>query len=354
MTTAPNNTEPTPSEEFHDNQSGRSNGFGFAVWCLKIIGYIVVMGMGAIYGVSAYKYFAHWTGNATGGSGHMLTSFLVGVPFAIGMLVGFVAMRRRLVGVAGAGLLSTLSISLFVFAAGAWLREGTICIVMAIPIFIVLAIVGAILGAILDAVSGSHGTKLMSVALVLPIVAAPFENDMPPSTIQQSVKRSIHIAAKPEVIWRHINDPHDIKPEEMHGGFAYAIGVPYPAGAKTIDGRVGGKRESHWQRGVSFDEIITEWRPNQRIAWRYGFRPDSFPEGSLDDHILIGGRYFNLENTSYTLTPEDDGTRLTIEIETSITTNFNWYAGMWGRFLVGDTAEALLRFYKLRSERPAV
>ena len=83
----------------------------------------------------------------------------------------------------------------------------------------------------------------------------------------------------------------------------------------------------------------------------YEFGPGSFPPGSLDDHIMIGGRYFGLEETSYTLEPEAGGTRLTIRVGARVSTHFNWYAGLWADYLVDDTARAILGFYKARSER---
>jgi uncharacterized protein YndB with AHSA1/START domain len=309
------------------------------------------MCLGAVYGTVLYPYFSYIAGaGIVHGSGQMLLSFLVGVPFVIGIITGFLAKRRRLAGFAGAGVLSTLSVALFVFAAGALLREGTICIAMAIPLILIAALIGAIAGVFMDSAGGPHAPKLLSLALVVPLVGAPLEGELPTDTAKQAIDRSIYIAARPEVVWFHINYPVDIKPGELSGGLAYRIGVPYPIEARTMDARVGGKRELRWQRGISFQETITDWVPNRYIAWKYDFQPNSFPPGSLDDHILIGGRYFNLEDTSYTLVPEGTGTRLRIHVATSVTTNFNWYAGMWAHFLIGDTAETILEFYKHRAE----
>ncbi len=69
---------------------------------------------------------------------------------------------------------------------------------------------------------------------------------------------------------------------------------------------------------------------------------------------MIGGRYFSLETTAYSLAPESNGTRPTIEVETRLTTNFNWYADLWARYLVTDTARTILRFYKRRAEVSAL
>ncbi|QJR09495.1 hypothetical protein DSM104443_00539 [Usitatibacter rugosus] len=321
---------------------------------LMMIGvYLLVLGLGAIYGVAAYKTFADvFSIREASASGLMLVSFLVGVPLAIGVLVGFIARRRTNAGVAGTGALSTLSIALFVFTAGAVLREGSICIVMAAPLFFVAGIIGAIVGSFISPPK-RRGSKLVPAVLLIPLVGGPLEAQFPSPTEHQVITRSVHIAAQPESVWQHINYPLDIQPSELSEGFAYRIGVPYPIEARTIEGRVGGTRTLKWERGVTFEETITAWEPKRRVAWVYKFGPDSFPPGSLDDHIVIGGKYFDLEETSYTLTPEAGGTRLTIKVGTRITTNFNWYAGLWADYLVSDTAEAILKFYKTRSEKPA-
>jgi len=318
---------------------------GFVGVCLRCIALILVMGLGGAYGVTIHQALEHTTG------GLMRTSFLVGVPLAIGVLVGYLSRRRRLAGIAGASALSLLSVGLFVFAAGALLREGTICIVMAAPLFLVLAIVGALIGALVSAFGGNHGPKVMCFAMVLPLLAAPAEDEVAPPTLSLTTVESIYIEAPAQVVWQHVNFPIDIRPEELRDGVAYRIGLPFPIEARTIEGRVGGTRQLVWGRGIRFSETITAWELERHVAWRYNFTPASFPPGSLDDHIVIGGRYFNLARTSYTMTPEGTGTRLTVNVGTDVTTTFNWYAGPWARYLVADTARTLLKFYKARSER---
>jgi uncharacterized membrane protein SpoIIM required for sporulation len=334
-----------------ESQEATKSRFRLSIVCLQIAGYIFVLGLGAIYGVSAYQLFTKFYSEPDQGlSGQMLVAFLFGIPFAIGLLVGFIAKRRRLAGVSGASMLSVLSISLFVFAAGSYLKEGTICIVMAAPIFLVFAIIGAIVGALYSHYSGDKSPKILSLALLIPFIIAPAEKQVVSATKQQITKRSIYISASPETVWKHINYPLHIKPAELSNGFAYRIGVPYPLEARTVDEKIGGKRQLLWQRGVTFEEEIVAWQPYKLIAWKYLFQPNSFPPGALDEHIVIGGRYFNLETTSYSLTPEGVGTLLTITVGTSITTNFNWYAGLWSKFLIEDTADTILNFYKVRSE----
>ncbi len=65
-------------------------------------------------------------------------SFLAGVPLAIpGLLVGW--QRRRVAGTAGAGALAIVAVACYVFAARRAPCAKVICIVMASPLFLVLA-----------------------------------------------------------------------------------------------------------------------------------------------------------------------------------------------------------------------
>jgi hypothetical protein len=96
--------------------------------------------------------------------------------------------------------------------------------------------------------------------------------------------------------------------------WAYRIGVPMPLSGVTEDTPEGRVRQVQWQKNVHFEEVITDWQPGRLLKWRYRFTPDSFPAGALDDHVMIGGQYFDLRDTTYTLTPRDGGTELRIDV----------------------------------------
>lgn len=310
--------------------------------------YVAIMCVGAVYGVSMYSLFGRLLGSAPG-SPVMLWSFLAMVPLALGLLVSRLARRRAQSGAAATGGIVTGSVFLFVFAAGAVLREGMVCVVMALPLFLVLALVGMMIGALVSRIDGGKD-RLNGFVLVLPLLLGAAEQRLPAPVQEVRVERSVLIHAAPAVVWQLINYPTGIAPRELEGGFAYRIGVPYPIEARTLEERTGGRRQLIWQRGVRFTENITDWQPVRRIAWTYQFDAGSFPPGSLDDHVVIGGRYFTLNDTAYTLTREGDATRLTVNVGARVSTTFNWYAGAWARFLVADTAEAILGFYQHRAQ----
>jgi hypothetical protein len=70
----------------------------------------------------------------------------------------------------------------------------------------------------------------------------------------------------------------------------------------------------------------------------------------LDDHVRIGGHYFDLVDTSYELVPRGAGTELSIRMRYRVSTQFNWYAEPIARWLVGNFEETILAFYKRRGE----
>lgn len=284
--------------------------------------------------------------------GVMLSAFVFLVPLMIGVIAVYStpAEERGWVRSLWSPWLPT---TVFVAGTALLLLEGSICIAMAMPIFLVLSSAGGLLTLLaLRTLRPSPGS--VSVLVALPLLIGYGETHLPLPQDSFTAQDSVWIAAPPEKIWPLITHARDIQPDELRGGVAYAIGVPFPVQGVTevVDGqRV---RRSTWQKQVRFDEPVTEWEENRYIRWRYAFQPDSFPAGALDDHVVIGGKYFDLIDTAYRLTPEGQGTRLAIQVRYRVSTNFNFYATAVARFLVNDTASSLLQLYKARGERQRV
>lgn len=306
---------------------------------------------GAAYGllmrvVFMLPSFAHTSVGSA--SGAMLGSFLFFVPLAIGLLTVYrLPPPQRSWG--KALLLPWIPTLLFIAGTALLLIEGSICIIMALPIFLVMASFGGFLMWLVMKFAVPP-KSVMSTFLVLPALAALYERDLPLRDVRETSEASVHIAAQPQAIWQLINRAEHIVPAEMADGWAYRIGVPHPLEAVTVDTGSGRVRKLRWEQGVHFDEPILDWDENHYIRWRYEFAPDSIPPGALDEHVAVGGRYFDLIDTSYRLEPEDGGTRLTIHVSYRVSTGFNWYAARLARWLVDDSARTILAFYQHRCE----
>jgi hypothetical protein len=282
----------------------------------------------------------------------MMVSFVVLVPLLIGALTVYFGGEHR--GKLWFALLApAIPVLAFIAGTAVLLIEGSICIAMASPLFVALGAVGGFSMWVLLRLYQPRRSTMLGV-LALPLLFGAVETRAPlPDRVQASTG-SIQVDAPPERVWQLINHAVDIRPDEMRDGLAYRIGVPFPLSAHTVAPGVGGTRELRWDKGVSFDEPITAWEENRYIRWDYRFGPDSFPAGALDEHVVIGGRYFDLRDTSYRLTPNAGGTRLDIHVTYRVSTNFNWYAGPLGRLLIDDAAHTILAFYKHRAEAAVV
>lgn len=85
--------------------------------------------------------------------------------------------------------------------------------------------------------------------------------------------------------------------------------------------------------------------------WRYVFTPKSFPQGSLDDHIEIGGEYFNLLTTDYHLEAISlNQTKLTLRIDYRLSTEVNLYSDLWVQYVLKEFSDVVLHIYKNRLE----
>lgn len=316
------------------------------LWIVAAAGVAYGLAMRMLFGLHYFRGGAD--SSSAGSSGPMLVSFLFLVPALIGAYTLYL-MPREQRNFGRALLAPWLPTLVFIGATAVLLIEGSICIAMALPIFLVSASLGGILAwAALSVVTPSRST--VGTFLLLPLIGGAFERGMPlPDLIGQS-EDSIHIAAPPQAIWHLINDATDIHPDEMAQGVAWRIGVPYPIEAVTVGSGANRVRKLRWDKDVHFDEPIVDWDENRYIRWRYVFAADSIPDGALDEHVLIGGRHFDLLDTSYRLTPEEGGTRLSIHVSYRVSTHFNGYAGTWARWLVGDASHTILAFYQRRAE----
>lgn len=316
---------------------------------------LATFGLGALYGLAmrlvfGLPMFTHEVNHRA--AGPMLWTFVVLVPVLIGVFTVH-AVRRRPPSLLFALFGPWVPTICFALGSGLALIEGSICIVMALPIFCVVSSVGGLL-CWLTLKFFEIRDGAMNGLMLLPLLLAWPESQLPLDDALVRSEAAVHIAAPPEVVWGLINHATAIQPAEMSTGLAYRIGLPYPVEAITHESANGRVRKLRWAGGVAFDEPITAWDENRYIAWRYDFDAKSFPPGTLDEHVLIGGNYFDLVDTSYRLVPEDGGTRLEIVVDYRVSTHFNWYATAAGRLLVDDASRTILRFYQRRAEaRPA-
>jgi hypothetical protein len=238
---------------------------------------------------------------------------------------------------------------LFILGTLVIMVEGLICAIIIIPMFAVIGALGGLAMGAVCRITKWPKQAIYSLA-VLPIALGLGGDYLPTPSVLSAVQRSIVVSAPPTRVWEQLNNTTRIQPEEFGATWAARISVPMPQSGVTEMTAQGRVRKSLWDKAVHFDEPITDWQPERYMRWTYRFDPSSFPPHALDDHVMIGGHYFDLHDTSFTLTPVAGGTRLDIQAHYRVSTQFNFYADRVAQLLLGNMFEAGLRFYKNRSE----
>ncbi|MDO9356658.1 MAG: SRPBCC family protein, partial [Solirubrobacteraceae bacterium] len=279
----------------------------------------------------------------------MSMHFIYLAPIVVAMVTVYLAERsaRRSWGYyAVAGAAANV---MFVLGTLLILIEGLICAVLIVPLFMLQgALAGLVMGAVCRwtnwprrAVYGVGALPIL-LAGVLPPAA-------PHAPVIGSVERTIVIAATPQQVWPQLLDARAIRADEVGSAWMYRIGVPLPESGVT---RVVGAslvREVRMGKSIRFEQVATDWREHAHVRWTYRFAADSFPPGALDDHVTIGGRYFDVLDTTYTLTPLATGaTELRVRFRYRVSTDFDWYAEPIARGLIADFEEVILGFYRQR------
>jgi hypothetical protein len=314
-------------------------------WIVRF-GWTVPLICGALVGVSLRLFFSGTPGEPYHA---MMSSFVLLVPILVGAVTVYMAERTGRRSWSYYFFAAAAANALFVISTMVIRVEGLICAVLAVPLF---GLVGGLGGILMGAVC--RWTKWPRPAIfsfaALPLLFGGLEQNLPLPQDVRSVERVRIVSASPETVWTHLAVARDIRPDEIGTAWMYRIGVPFPSSAVTelADGTP--VRHVTMGKGIQFDQIAADWQPNRRVRWIYRFTNDSFPPGALDDHVRIGGQYFDVIDTEYALHKVNAGTELRVTMHYRVSTAFNWYTQPIADFLVGNFEEAALRFYANRAE----
>jgi hypothetical protein len=228
--------------------------------------------------------------------------------------------------------------------------EGSLCIAMALPIFLFLAGIGGCLGLVVRRHgSGKARTSGTTLMIALPYLFAPVEHRIAPQVEQREVENVIHIRAAPSVVWREIKSVREIDPRELPLHLAHVIGLPRPLEATLSHDGIGGVRVAKFERGLEFLETVTDWQPERRLSFTIAAQPA--PSTALDEHVAVGGAYFDVLDGTYELEQLPDGsTLLKLVSHHRLSTHFNFYARLWTDFIMSDLQFAIMEVIRKRCE----
>ncbi|HKO92262.1 MAG TPA: hypothetical protein VJU61_13955 [Polyangiaceae bacterium] len=232
----------------------------------------------------------------------------------------------------------------------AWLvgAEGTICIVLATPV----ALLASIIGGFLAPTELGQSRPMLPILVLLPAVVAPIEDRIELAPEVRAVRNEIEIAAPPEVVWEHIREVRTISRAEHGDSFFNAIGFPRPLQAKLAGSGVGAVREASFEGGVLFLERVTAWQERERLAFDIRANTADIPPTTLDPHVVVGSRYFDVLDGEYLLEVARPGvTRIQLTSHHRLTTTLEPYAHLWSDAILSSVQERILRVIRSRCER---
>lgn len=308
-------------------------------------GFVAAIVCGLFYALGIYG----WTRLNAPDSGMLLVGFLLGAPIAACILAVAVSDPKRIKGSGSHASISALTVTVMLVCAGVVLREGSVCLVMAAPIFYGSGILG---GVIAGSVMKSRPGRIACLSLLaLPLIGVPVEADRPPPAQTREVVSRIHIDAAPDVVWNNLTDIRAIKDGEHRWNFSHdLVGIPRPQDARMEGRGVGAVRHLQWARGVNFEEHITEWSPERALAWTFHVGPDA-SRLILDEHLTVDSDYLRLEEGRYRIeATAGGGSELILTTRYWIRTPMNGYAAWWGGVFLGDFHRNVLGVIKNRAE----
>jgi uncharacterized protein YndB with AHSA1/START domain len=225
-------------------------------------------------------------------------------------------------------------------------------VVFALPIGLVASSLGGLIAGVISRWNATSARTTVCVAL-LPLLLAPAETLLPSPNQTRAVVSEIRIHAPAAIVWQNVERVPAIKPDELRPSWAHAIGFPRPVEATLSFEGVGGVRHASFEHGLLFIETVTAWEPEQRIEFSIKADTAHIPATTLDQHVSIGGRYFDVLDGEYLLEPLADGDILLhLTSHQRLSTDFNGYAGFWTDAVMQNLQTSILEIIKHRCEHP--
>jgi len=230
--------------------------------------------------------------------------------------------------------------------------EGWACWIMISPLFFIFGSIGGLIAGYFKLKKSQKNERLnLSVLVLLPFIIGPIENSIPLNPEVFKTYTSIIINSNDKKIWDNVTSVKEIKAKEDSSTLTKWLGFPKPIKAELDKQEVGGYRKAIFEKGLIFNETVTEYKDLKLMRFKIKANTYEIPSTTLDEHILIGGEYFDMLNGTYELEKINDHQyKLILYSNFSMKTTFNSYAGIWGKWIMKDIQNNILKVIKERSE----
>lgn len=281
----------------------------------------------------------------------MSISFLFLLPSIIGFLSIYFSKVDKVKDSFYVLVISAIPIFLFIIITFIISMEGWPCLVMISPIFMAAAVAGGFVGQHYKL--KKYKNKLnISIIILIPLLFSPIEYIIGPTTSSYKAYTSIEINAPAEKIWDNVTRVREIKESEDNGFITKMLFFPRPVKAELNFEGKGAYREAIFTNGLVFHETVTEYIDNYLMKFTIKALPHEIPLTTMDEHLVVGGKYFDVLNGTYKLEKLGKNRyKLHLYSEFKLTTTFNFYASWWASIIMKDIQNNILEIQKERSER---
>ncbi len=306
---------------------------------------------GIIYGFTAWVIFTSDFGSYS--PGLMTFSFVFLVPFAMGLLVAFITRQNLSRKRADAILWSFTAIAGFLLIPVLAGLESMVCAALAFPVFTIMALSGGYSGMLIFNHSGRR--YLLLLLLSVPFLAGWAEDYKGRPARIFTQKTTLKIKATDEVVWKQLTRVTAISESENRPSVFQFMGLPRPLQAELNDVVVGGVRIALFDQGLFFKETVTAVIPKRRLVFDIEANPAGIPLAALDQHLMVGGLYFDVLEGAYEIEKiSRNEVLLHLTSRFRLTTGFNLYSGFWGKRIMHDIQQNILQVIKRRSENSLI
>ena len=285
----------------------------------------------------------------------MSVSFLVGVPFVMGVTTISMSDLEKVQRLRYRIFMPWLPVVIFFVLTILFAMEGWACWIMALPIWLLAATLGGLTAGYYKLKRARRDGRLkVSLIFLLPLVLGPVERLIPVSSTRYEAYTSIDIHAGDSSIWANVVRVRTIPASADRGTVTRFLGFPRPVRAELDYAGVGGSRKAVFTGGLVFDEVVKEYEPRRQMCFSIRANPHDIPSTTMDEHIVIGGDYFDVLDGTYRLGQLNDTTcRLHLFSHFELKTDFNFYAGWWAGWIMRDIQNNILQVIKRRAESPS-
>lgn len=280
----------------------------------------------------------------------MSISFLFCLPTIVGALTVYFSSVEKVQKFAYRFFVPWIPILIFFVLTLALAWEGWACWIMVLPLFLIAASIGGLIGGYFK-LRKKDNKVYISVLTLFPLFIAPVEQMVGAIPGTYEAYTYIDINSTADKIWDNVTRVKEIPVQQDKGWLTKSLGFPRPVKAELNYLGVGAYREAIFTNGLVFHETVTDYEDKKKMVFTIKANPHEIPSTTMDEHVVIGGNYFDVLNGTYELEKLGDNTyRLHLYSHFKLTTTFNFYASWWAKWIMKDIQNNILQVEKQRAE----